>query len=177
MTTNTLKKALNDGRFGDGVHYTITGKEMFYVSLNNTARVVSSPQLWANTIWFKNITSGEVITLDWVISIRCMYDQAQCFISSILSDYVSNFHGELDYDDVSGEKWTAAATSRALTKKEVQSLIDQGAEIFESLDLENTYDVLYDGELLPYEEVEFETELLNKRPDIEKIFKRKKKRK
>ena len=176
MKINRLKKAINDGRFGDGVHYTVTGHS-YYVHLNNTARAVSGNHLWANTIWFKNLLSGEDVILDWVISIYCTYDQVQRFPASILKDYIANFHTELDYDDDSGQNWTAAITCRVLTKREVQTLIDQEAEIFNAVDDEDEYSVRYEGELLPFQAIVFETKLLNIRPDLEKIFKLKKKRK
>jgi len=175
--TKSLKMKLNDSRYGDGVHYTLTGT-VYHVTLNNLSSASAKKQLWATTVWFKNKLSGEEITLDWVIGVYAMFDQVQHYISILLEDYMSLYHGELDFNDDSGTDWEAAVSVRALTKRETQALLDdEEVEIEPKLDNSIEFSVMYFGDLLPGEQCEFEEPLTNLRPDIEKIFKLNKKRK
>ena len=172
-----LKMKINDPRFGNGVHFTITGTT-YHVTLNNIDRASASKQLWATTVWFKNKLSGEDVTMDWVMGVYAMFDQVQKYASILLEDYMSLYHAELDFNDDSGTDWEAAISVRALTRREVQTLEeDSEIELEPRLDDSLEFSVMYYGELLPGEVCEFDEPLTNIRPDLVKIFKLNKKRK
>lgn len=175
--TKSLKMKLNDTRYGDGVHYTLTGT-VYHVTLNNLNYTTAKKQLWATTVWFKNKLSGEEVTMDWVMGVYAMFDQVQQYVPILLEDYMKLYHGELDFNDDSGTDWEAAVSVRALTKRETQTLLDDPeVEIEPKLDNSLVFSVMYYGDLLPGEQCEFEEPLTNLRPDITKIFKLNKKRK
>ena len=177
MSARILKMKLNDTRYGDGAHYTLTGTA-YHITLNNLDNSIGYKRLWATTVWFTNKLNGEEITLDWVIGVYAMFDQVQRYIPILLNDYMSLYHTELDFNDDSGTYWEAAASVRALTKRETQALLDDDeVEIEPNLDNSIEFSVMYFGDLLPGEQCEFDDPLTNLRPDIEKIFKLNKKRK
>lgn len=175
----TISKQLNfklkDGRFGDGVHYSLT-QPLYKVSLNNLERAVTTPCLWAVTMWVNNLESGEECILDFVMSIHYTYRQISHFLYPILKDYVDNFHSELDFNDTSGKTWNAAITVRVLTRREKEYLIEQGAEVFDGPEQGDTFDIRYDGELLENEVCEFDWPLMNMKPDMDKLMKIKKRK-
>ena len=116
--------------------------------------------------------------MDWVIGVYAMFDQVQHYISILLEDYMSLYHGELSFNDDSGTDWEAAVSVRALTKRETQALLDDPeVEIEPKMDNSLEFSVMYYGDLLPDERGEFDEPLTNLRPDIAKIFKLNKKRK
>ena len=170
-----LRKRLNDTRYGNGVHFTLTGT-LYHITLNNLELATTKQQIWAQTVWFSNKLSGEEVTMDWVLGTWSMWDQVQKFPPILLEDYMNHYHGELDFNDDSGKDWDAAVSIRALTTREVERLIEDGVELSEKAE-DDQYSVMYYGELLPYEECEFDEPLTNLRPDIAKIFKLNKKRK
>lgn len=170
-----LSFKLRDGRFGDGVHYSVT-QPFYKVTLNDLSRLTDKPCLWAVTMWVDNLKSGEVCTLDFIMSIYYTYEQIKYFLSPVLEDYVNNFHNELDFDDLSGKTWTASISVRTLTRRETEQLILQGAEIFPGPQQGETFEIRYDGELQENEVCDFDWPLMNMKPDMDELMKIKKRK-
>ncbi len=167
-----LRFKLRDSRFGDAFHQTITGK-VICVDINEISRYTRTKECWAMTFWIKNLLSGEDVTLDLAITVKNTYKQVSSFITPILADYLKHYHGELDINDISGKDWQCCMSIRRLTRKELETLICDGGEIWEGPEKDDEFSILYHGELLENEECEFDYPLFNLKPDLAKIIKSK----
>ena len=130
-----------------------------YSCSSNDSPVKSNANLLTNNIWKK-----------------IHYKQIKYFLNPVLQDYINNFHNELDFDDLSGETWTASISVRTLTRRETEQLILQGAEVFAGPQQGETFEIRYDGELKENEVCDFDWPLMNMKPDMDKLMKIKKRK-
>lgn len=165
-----LKFRLTNQEFGDGIHLSLTGAQGYSIALGKFEDYRLLRNCWAITMWVDNLKSGEECTLDFGMTIKSTFKQVFSFISPILADYLKNCHAELDSNDLSEKEWKASVSIRRMTAAELQYLTDQGGEIWLEPQRDDEFSIRYDGELLPYEECEFDYPLFNQKPNVDKLI-------